>query len=59
MVQCNHKRKGEIVMKYRVFFEDGKFFPCYFYRKRDAVACQQERGCGVIQRKIGGEWCNY
>lgn len=46
-------------MKYRVFFEDGKFFPCYFYRKRDAVACQQKRGCGIIQRKIGGEWCNY
>lgn len=46
-------------MKYRLYFEDGHYSPFYFYRKCDAVAKQQEMGCGAIQRKIGGSWYNY
>jgi hypothetical protein len=45
-------------MRYRVYFEDNKFFPTYFYTKREAVAYQKIHG-GEIQRKIGGNWFNY
>ena len=45
-------------MKYRVYFKDGKYFPTYFYTKREAVAYQSIHG-GTIQRKIACEWFDY
>jgi len=45
-------------MKFRVYHPDGRYFPTYFYRKRDAVVFQSIFG-GEIQRKIGGEWYGY
>lgn len=45
-------------MKYRVYFPNGRYFPTYFKTKRAAEEFQNNLG-GVIQRKIGGEWCNY
>lgn len=43
-------------MKYRVFFESGKYLPSYFPTKRAATLFQEAMG-GTIQRKIGCEWC--
>lgn len=45
-------------MKYRVVFKDGKYWPTYFKTKRAAVLFQEQVG-GEIQRKIGGNWCDY
>jgi hypothetical protein len=45
-------------MKFRVYFENNKYFPTYFTTKKAAVLFQEQFG-GVIQRKIGGNWCNY
>ena len=47
-----------IQMKFRVYFNDGKYFPTYFKTKKAAVLFQEQMG-GEIQRKIGCEWCNY
>ena len=44
-------------MKYRIIFENGKYFPSYFKTKTEAIAFQQRMG-GCIQRKIGLEWLN-
>ena len=52
------QEKGKKVMKYRVVFKDGKYWPTYFKTKRAAVLFQEQVG-GEIQRKIGGNWCDY
>ena len=44
-------------MKFRVYFENGQYFPTYFKTLRAAVAFQESMG-GTIQKKIGGEWYN-
>ena len=45
-------------MKYRVYFDNGKYFPTYFKTKKEAAEFQTKFG-GVIQRKIGCEWFSY
>lgn len=45
-------------MKFRVYFENGKYMPTYFKTKKEAVEFQLKLG-GTIQRKIGGNWINY
>lgn len=45
-------------MKYRVYFENGKYMPTYFKTKRAAAMFQEIMG-GTIQRKVGCEWYNY
>jgi hypothetical protein len=47
-----------MIMKFRVYFKDGKYWPTFFRTKREALAYQAEMG-GEIQRKIGGEWIGY
>lgn len=45
-------------MKFRVYHKDGKYFPTYFYTKKEAVSFMNIHG-GEIQRKIGGDWVGY
>ena len=45
-------------MKFRVYFPNGKYFPTYFYTKKEAIAFQSIHG-GEIQRKIGCNWVGY
>lgn len=45
-------------MKFRVYFNNGKYFPTYFRTKKEAVAFQNVHG-GEIQRKIGYGWFGY
>lgn len=47
-----------IKMKFRVYFENGRYFPTYFKTLRAAVEFQESMG-GTIQKKIGGEWYNH
>ena len=44
-------------MKYRVYFQNLRYFPTYFRTKKEAIAFQQEYG-GSIQKKIAHEWVN-
>lgn len=45
-------------MKFRVYHNDGKYFPSYFKTKKEAVDFQSVHG-GEIQRKISGNWIGY
>ncbi|MBQ8792760.1 MAG: hypothetical protein IJZ62_04025 [Clostridia bacterium] len=54
----NKKKKEVMIMKFRVYFKDGKYWPTFFRTKREAIAYQAEMG-GEIQRLIGGEWIGY
>ena len=44
-------------MKFRVYFQNLKYFPTYFKTKKDAVEFQKIHG-GDIQRKVAHEWVN-
>ena len=44
-------------MKFRVYFQNLKFFPTYFRTKKEAVEFQKIHG-GDIQKKIAHEWVN-
>ena len=45
-------------MKYRVYFQNLRYFPSYFRTKKEAVEFQKVYG-GEVQRKIGLDWINY
>lgn len=51
-------KKGKYVMKFRVYYKDGRYFPTYFRTKKEAVGFQDKHG-GEIQRKIGCDWVGY
>ena len=42
-------------MKYRIYFQNLRYFPTYFRTKKEAVEFQKIHG-GSIQKKIGCEW---
>ena len=58
LLVCTKKRKEEQKMKFRVYFQNGKYSPTYFRTKKEAIEFQTKHG-GEIQRKIGGNWFNY